>query len=268
MITTSSTAASFVFCRNFDSARSRARIPKRITITSTMNMVTPVTASNRMVRRRPRTSPGGQPGISVFVISLSAILSSVLAIVARPIEAMVVQKREYSRHKNQSGHCCAEQPSDHSATERRVLFASDDRTYCHWDHANDHGEGRHQNRSKPREAGLCRGLQGIAVFKQPLLGEGDHKNTVRRRNPHAHDGAHQSGHAQGRVGKEQEDDNAGQSRRQSGDDDEWVQPGLKIDDDQQINENDGSGQTCQQSFIGSSHRYKLAAYAKETAARE
>src|SRR6202522_3918366 len=124
MITTSSTAASLVFCRNFDSARSRARIPKRITITSRMNMVTPVTASNRMVRRRPRTSPGGQPGISVFVVSLSGILSSVLATVLRPIEAMVVQKREYSGHKNQSGHCCAEQTSDHSATERRVLFAS------------------------------------------------------------------------------------------------------------------------------------------------
>src|ERR1700677_2374589 len=245
MITTSSTAASFVFCRNFDSARSRARIPNRITITSRMNMVTPVTASNRMVRRRPRTSPGGQPGISVFVVSLSGILSSVLATVLRPIEAMVVQKREYSGHKNQSGHCCAEQTSDHSATERRVLFASVARAYCHWDHANDHGEGSHQNRSKPRVAGLCRRLERIAVFSQPLLGKGDHKNTVRRRNPHAHDGAHQSGHAQGRVSKEQEDNNASQSRRQSGDDDEWVEPGLEIDDDQQINENDGSSQACQ-----------------------
>src|SRR5271154_5550357 len=223
MITTSSTAASLVFCRNLDSARSRARIPKRITITSRMNMVTPGTASTRMVRRRPRTSPGGQPGISVFVISFSAILSSVLAIVARPIEAMVVQKREYSGHENQSGHCCAEQTSYDGATERRVLFTSVARAYCHWHHANDHGEGRHHDRSKPREAGLCCGLQSIAVFSQPLLGEGDHKNTVRRRNTHAHNGAHQSGHAQGRVSKKQEDNNAGQSRRQSGDDDEWVQ---------------------------------------------
>src|SRR3984885_9451899 len=193
MITTSSTAAALVFCRNLDSARSRARIPNRITITSRMNAVTPVPASKRMVRRRPRTSPGGQPGISVFVISLSAILSSVLAIVARPIQAMVVQEREYSRHENEGGHCCAEQTSDHSATERRVLFAAVARAYCHWDHANDHGEGGHQNRSKPRVAGLCRRLQGIAVFSQPLLGEGDHKNTVGRRNTHAHDGAHQSG---------------------------------------------------------------------------
>src|ERR1700691_1045247 len=249
MITTASTAASFVFCRNFDSARSRARIPTRITITRRMNMVTPATAGSRMVRRLPRTSPGGQPGISAFVISLSSILSSVLISVARPIRAMVVQKREYSRHENQSGYCCAEQTSDHGATEWRVLFASVARAYCHWDHANDHGEGRHQNRSKPRETGLCRGFQGIAVFSQPLLGEGDHKNTVRRCNTHAHDGAHQSGHAQGRVSKEQEDDNAGQSRRQSGDDDEWVEPGLKIDDDQQINENDGRSQACQQSFI-------------------
>ena len=56
------------------------------------------------------------------------------------------------------------------------MFASVARPYCHWDHANDHREGRHQNRPKPGEAGLCRGLQGIAVFSQPLLGEGDHKN--------------------------------------------------------------------------------------------
>ena len=82
-----------------------------------------------------------------------------------------MQKREYSRHENQGGHRCAEQTSDHSATQRRVLFASVARAYCHWDHANDHGEGGHQNRSKPREAGLCRGLQGIAVFSQPLAGE-------------------------------------------------------------------------------------------------
>src|ERR1700691_488603 len=207
MITTSSTAASFVFCRNLDSARSRARIPKRITITSRMNMVTPVTASKRMVRRRPRTSPGGQPGISAFAISLSGILSSVLAIVARPIEAMVVQEREYSGDENQGGDRCAEQTSDHSATERRVLFASVARAYCHGDHANDHGEGRHQNRSKARVARLCRRLQGIAIFSQPLLGEGDHKNTVRRGNTHAHDGAHQSRHTQAGVSKEQEDDN-------------------------------------------------------------
>jgi hypothetical protein len=113
-----------------------------------------------------------------------------------------VQKREYSRYENQSGDRCAEQTSDHGATERRVLFASVACTYCHWDHANDHGEGSHQNRSKPREASLYRGLHGIAVFSQPLLGKGDHKNAVRRRNTHAHDGAHQSRYAQRRVSKE------------------------------------------------------------------
>src|ERR1700735_1217699 len=140
MTTTSSNAGSLVVCRNLDSAPSRTRIPKRITITSRMNMVTPVTASTRMVRRRPRTSPGGQPGISGVVISLSAILSSVLSIVARPIQAMVVQEREYRRHKNQGGHGCTEQTSNHSATEGRVLFAAVARADCHWDHANNHGE--------------------------------------------------------------------------------------------------------------------------------
>src|ERR1700739_3637819 len=117
-----------------------------------MDMVTPAVPRKRMARRRPRTSFSGQPGISAFVVSLSPILSSVLSNVARPIQAMVVQKREYSRHENQSGHRCAEQTSDHSATERRVLFAAVARAYGHWDHANDHGEGRHQNRSNPREA--------------------------------------------------------------------------------------------------------------------
>ena len=40
------------------------------------------------------------------------------------------------------------------------------------------------------------GLDGVAVLRQALLGEGDDQDAVGGGDAHAHDGAHQSGHAE------------------------------------------------------------------------
>src|SRR5580693_2523269 len=52
--------------------------------------------------------------------------------------------------------------------------------------------------------------------------------------------------------------NTRQSRRQSGDDDERVQPRLEVHHDQQVDENDCKTETGQQTPVRGSHGFELA----------
>jgi len=67
---------------------------------------------------------------------------------------------------------------------------------------------------------------------------------------------------------EQETDDAGQRGRKRGDDNERVEPRLKVDDDQQIDENDGKNKSSQQTEVGRTHSLQLALDGRETAARQ
>jgi hypothetical protein len=66
-----------------------------------------------------------------------------------------------------------------------------------------------KNWPKTREAGFDRGLKRVPVACEALRGKCHHENTVRRRDTHAHDCAHQRGHTERGVCEKQEDDNAG-----------------------------------------------------------
>ena len=109
---------------------------------------------------------------------------------------------------------------------------------------------------------------GVAVLRQALLGEGDDQDAVRRGHAHAHDGAHQRGNAERGVREEEEEHDAGERRGQRGDDDERIEPGLEVDDDQQIDQHDGEDQADEQADVGAAHGLDLAAHVDEAAARQ
>src|SRR5205823_4962559 len=112
------------------------------------------------------------------------------------------------------------------------------------------------------------GRHRIAVVHQSLPSKGHHQNTVRGGDAYRHDGAHQCGHAECRVGDKQEQDEAGQRGGQRREDDEGIEPRLKIDDDQEIHQDDGEDEATQQADVGRMHRLQLSPNSDETATRQ
>src|SRR5207237_8747854 len=53
-----------------------------------------------------------------------------------------------------------------------------------------------------------------------------------------------------------------------GDDDEGIEPGLEVHDDQQVDEHDGEGEPGQEPDVGRPHGPQLPAHREEAAARE
>ena len=129
--------------------------------------------------------------------------------------------------------------ADDGATERRVLLAAVAEAEGHGDHADDHGEGGHEDRAEAGEAGFDGGADGITVMQQAFLGEGHDQNAVGGGDAHAHDGAHQRRNAERGARDEEEKNDSGERRGKRGDDDERIEPGLEVDDDEQVDEHDG-----------------------------
>ena len=92
-----------------------------------------------------------------------------------------------------------------------------------------------RNRVKPASIAA---VSGVGALGQSLAREADDENAVGGRDAHAHDRAGQGRHRQRRAGDEQHPDDARERGRQGADDDERIEPGLKIDDDQQIDQHD------------------------------
>src|ERR1700722_758005 len=67
---------------------------------------------------------------------------------------------------------------------------------------------------------------------------------------------------------EQETDDAGKRGGKRSDDDEWIEPGLKVHYDQEIDENDGEDEPAQQPKVRSAHGLQLALNGHEAAARQ
>jgi hypothetical protein len=93
------------------------------------------------------------------------------------------------------------------------------------------------------------------VLGEPLLGEGHDQDAVGGPDPHAHDGAHQHGHAQRGVGQEEEHDDARQRGGQRRDDDERIEPGLEVHDVQQVDEHDREGEAAEEADVGGAHGF-------------
>src|SRR5207302_1476990 len=76
---------------------------------------------------------------------------------------------------------------------------------------------------------------------------------------HAHDGAGERGHVQRGVSDQENPADASESAGERGDDDERINPGLKIDDDEQVGKKDGSNEADAETDEGVPHSLYLAA---------
>ena len=101
-----------------------------------------------------------------------------------------------------------------------------------------------------------------------FVGEGDHQDAVGRGHPDAHDRAHQGGHAEGRLGQEQDPEDAGQRPGQRGQDDERVQPRLEVHHHEEVDEQDREDQAGRQPEERAVHALHLAADHDRAAARQ
>ena len=159
--------------------------------------------------------------------------------------ASAVENTKHRRHENQRCNRGTQQTTDDGASERRVLLAAFAESERHGNHADDHREGGHEHGSKARETGLDGRLHSVGMLGQPLFGERHDQNAVGGGDAHAHDRAHQRRHAERGMSEKQEDDDAGQRGGQSGNDDKRIEPGLKIDNDQQVDQDDGEAEAGQ-----------------------
>ncbi len=109
---------------------------------------------------------------------------------------------------------------------------------------------------------------GIALIVQMLLGEADHQDAVGRGHAHAHDGAHQRGDAQRSARNKEKDHDSRHGGGKRGDDDERVQPGLKVNHDKKVDQDDGKNQAAQQAAERRLHGVDLAANDQLRSARQ
>ena len=137
-----------------------------------------------------------------------------LRLCSRSFSFPAMKHGEDRGHEDQGGHGRAEQAADDRSAQRRILLAAIAQPERHRHHADDHGQRRHADRAKTGGACFNGSQNRVAVFGQARLGERDHQDAVGRGHAHAHDGAHQRGHAERGVGEEEEQDDTRQRRRQ------------------------------------------------------
>ncbi len=128
----------------------------------------------------------------------------------------------------------------------------------HRNHADDHRQRGHENWTKPRGARLNGGFHRVTVVKQALFGERDYQDAVGSGDSHTHDGSGERRHTQRCMREKEKKHDARQSRRESGNNDERVQPRLEVHHNQQVDENDCKTETGQQTPVRGSHGFELA----------
>src|ERR1700739_136503 len=179
-----------------------------------------------------------------------------------------VKNGENTRNEKQRRESRKEQTADNGATQGGILLAAFAKADGHGHHADDHGESGHDDGADADKAGLERGIARVLAFSHLLASKRYHQNAVGGGHAHAHDSAGKRRHVQGGVGNQKYPANTSKSAGQGGDDDERIEPGLKVDDDEQIGEKNCTGKTDSQSDEGVAHRLYLAADNYVAAARQ
>ncbi len=90
-------------------------------------------------------------------------------------------------------------------------------------------------------------------------GEGHHEHGIRGRDAETHNGAHHRGNAQSCAGQKQSPDDACQRASQRGENDERIQPALKIYHEQQIDQRHRHQQTHTEADETRAHGLRLPA---------
>src|ERR1700686_2136236 len=172
--------------------------------------------------------------------------------------ARTLQKAEKCWDKKQRGNR-SEQKSTYNRTPKwRILFPTVSHSERHGHHADDHGQSGHQHRPKPRETGLQCGADGVAALLHFFCRKAHYQDAVGGCHAHTHDRSHECGHAESRVRYKQKPRDPGKRSGQRGNHNERIQPRLKVDHDQQINQHDGEHQSTQKTNVGRSHGLHLS----------
>src|ERR1700747_1831170 len=142
-----------------------------------------------------------------------------------------VNDGENTRHEKQSRESRKEQTADDGAAQGGILLTAFAKPDGHGHHAADHGASGHGDWADADKAGFQRGIARVLAFSHLLASKRYHQNAVGGGHAHAHDSAGKRRHVQSGMGKEKYPANTSKSAGQGGDDDERIEPGLKIDDD-------------------------------------
>src|SRR5579864_1554885 len=191
-----------------------------------------------------------------------------LLLTCPPCLSPAMEYRENTRYEEQSGHRCEQQPTDHRPSQGGVLLAAFAEAQRHRHHSDNHSQCGHQHRTDARVAGRYRCLNGWHAFIHLFACEADHQNRVRRGHSHAHDRTCKRWHIQCCARQQQEPADSSQRPRQGCDDDEWIQPRLEVDHDQQIHQYDRSHQPNAQPNKRRPHGSNLSANDNVGAARQ
>src|ERR1700675_3813813 len=87
--------------------------------------------------------------------------------------ATAVNHGKYHGHKKQRSEGGEEQTADDGAAQRSVLLAALAQADSHRNHADDHGQRGHDDRTHAHKASFESGVVSILAFVELLAGEGD-----------------------------------------------------------------------------------------------
>src|ERR1019366_5084038 len=172
---------------------------------------------------------------------------------------VTTEDRIHGRHHEQGHHRRREQSADYGAPQRSILLGTRAERKRHREHPENPRERGHDDRAEADAAGLdSRGERTIAFLAQ-LVGESDQQVGVGDADTYRHDRAHQRFDVDGRTRYREHPEHAGQRSRPRINDDERLEPRLKVRDHQQVHEDDGQDESLAKGEERVMHRLALAA---------
>ncbi len=130
-------------------------------------------------------------------------------------------------------------------------------SYGHWDHAQNHGARGHQHGPEPCVARNDNGGPDIIARLHPLIGESHDQNAVCSRKPQTHQSPHQGRDAEVGAREKQRPDNSAQGEWQGHNNDQRIDPALKVDDQNEIYKEDRKGHSGEEPGVALEHGLHL-----------
>ncbi len=122
------------------------------------------------------------------------------------------------------------------AAQRRVLLAAFAEAQAHGQHADDHGQRRHQHRADAADAGFQAACSGSSPRCKLFRAKVTTSTELAVATPMLMIAPINAGTLKVVMRQKQRPDHAGQRAGQRGDDDERIEPALEVDHQQQINQ--------------------------------
>src|SRR5260370_11461141 len=145
------------------------------------------------------------------------------------------------------------QAADHRACQRRVLFAARLDAQGHGNQAKAGGERGHQNRAQANFARFDDGLLERQAAAVKDAGEFHDQNAIGDHDARHHDHAHERHYVQGGAGHPKNNEYAGETRRDGGENDERIDERVELRHQNQINQDDSEKQAESEAKEGLVH---------------